>query len=308
MTRLTQEGDEKFNKQISSWATTVKTTMNGLLSYHLMQNTVLNQSALASKDSWMSQNQYFNQQIQLEQYQARIIEGYRVLNQIGEAIRGTEITYTLILNNDGSHVEWSGLNMKQFLPLVSVTPTGNINLRSDTVINELLKSSNGSQNIKYSKWTKEKEQAYLNFKDIIQNSGKWKKLNEGQQLEAFSKYYRYKNKTDDSALKAMSETLSFPEAFWQDGDDQIGKGKDKRVIQYKGAGASVTNVDTLIAKLEKVYSALMEIQNQSYNHAPYADNQGLVQRAESNMNNSIKKLIVQFINNDVLKALNVKAT
>ena len=208
MTRLTQEGDEKFNKQISSWATTVKTTMNGLLSYHLMQNTVLNQSALASKDSWMSQNQYFNQQIQLEQYQARVVEGYKVLNQIGEAIRGTEITYTLILSGDGGgHVEWAGLNMKQFLSLVSVAPSGDINLRSDTVINKLLNSSNRSQNIEYSKWTKEKEQAYLNFKNVVQNSGKWKKLNEGQQLEAFSKYYRYKNKTEDSALKAMSETL-----------------------------------------------------------------------------------------------------
>ena len=50
----------------------------------------------------------------------------------------------------------------------------------------------------------------------------------------------------------------------------------------------------------------MEIQKQSYNHAPYADNQGLVQKAENNVNNSIKKLIVQFMNNDVLKALNIK--
>jgi hypothetical protein len=83
-------------------------------------------------------------------------------------------------------------------------------------------------------------------------------------IEAFSKYYRRKNKDDNMILDVMKDTLSAPEAFWQDGDDQIGAGRDKRTIQYKSNDASVATVNTLVTKLEKVYAGLANIKGQSY--------------------------------------------
>jgi hypothetical protein len=78
------------------------------------------------------------------------------------------------------------------------------------------------------------------------------------------------------------------------------------VIQYKANDASVTQADTLVAKLDKVYAALANIKGEIYSRAEYAPNQGAVSAASMNVEGAIEKLVVEFVNNDVLKALAIK--
>lgn len=312
--RMQEMGAEQLNSQVDSWLASTSKAMNVLLSYQATQQTALSASAAAARDQWVRQGCYNPQVMKMEAqkreiaYKAQIEKAYRLLNEIGEKVRGAEVTYSLVLNTPGGagHVEWTGLKIDQFLSVTDIIggDTGKIVLKkTDTVMNKL--SNMNADNITYQKWTKQKENAYQHFQDVIQKRGTWKDLNEGQMLEAFSKYYRRKNKDDNIILDVMKDTLSAPEAFWQDGDDQIGTGSKKRVIQYKSNDASVTTVNTLIAKLEKVYAGLSAIKGQTYSHAAYPSNQAAVGQVEAKMNTELEKFVVQFLNNDVLKALKV---
>ena len=312
--RMQEMGAEQLNAQVDSWLASTSKAMNVLLSYQATQETALGASAAAARDQWVRQGCYNPQVMRMEAqqreiaYKAHIKKAYKLLNEIGEKVRGAEVTYSLVLNTPGGtgHVEWSGLNIDQFLSVTDIVGgnTGKIMLKkTDTVMNKL--NNMNAENITYQKWTKQKENAYQHFQDVIQKRGTWRDLNEGQMLEAFSKYYRRKNKDDNMILDIMKDTLSAPEAFWQDGDDQIGGGSSKRVIQYKSNDASVTTVNTLVAKLEKVYSGLQAIKGQTYEHAAYPSNQAAVGQVEQKMNTALEKFVVQFLNNDVLKALKV---
>lgn len=312
--RMQEMGAEQLNSQVDSWLASTSKAMNVLLSYQATQQTTLGASAAAARDQWVRQGCYNPQVMKMEAqkreiaYKAQIEKAYRLLNEIGEKVRGAEVTYSLVLNTPGGagHVEWTGLNIDQFLSVTDIIGgnTGKIMLKkTDTIMNKL--NNMNADNITYQKWTKQKENAYQHFQDVVQKRGTWRDLNEGQMLEAFSKYYRRKNKNDNMILDTMKDTLSAPEAFWQDGDDQIGSGSSKRVIQYKSNDASVTTVNTLVAKLEKVYSGLQAIKGQTYEHAAYPSNQAAVGQVEQKMNTALEKFVVQFLNNDVLKALKV---
>lgn len=312
--RMQEMGAEQLNSQVDQWLASTSKAMNVLLSYQATQQTTLGASAAAARDQWVRQGCYNPQVMRMEAqkreiaYKAQIEKSYRLLNEIGEKVRGAEVQYSLVLNTPGGagHIEWSGLNIDQFLSVTDIIGgnTGKIMLKkTDTVMNKL--SNMKADNITYQKWTKQKENAYQHFQDVIKKRGTWKELNEGQMLEAFSKYYRRKNKDDNMILDIMKDTLSAPEAFWQDGDDQIGTGSNKRVIQYKSNDASVTTVNTLIAKLEKVYAGLSAIKGQAYSHAAYPSNQAAVGQVEEKMNTALEKFVVQFLNNDVLGALKI---
>lgn len=312
--RMQEMGAEQLNSQVDSWLASTSKAMNVLLSYQATQQTTLGASAAAARDQWVRQGCYNPQVMKMEAqkreiaYKAQIEKAYRLLNEIGEKVRGAEVTYSLVLNTPGGagHVEWTGLNIDQFLSVTDIIGgnTGKIMLKkTDTIMNKL--NNINADNITYQKWTKQKENAYQHFQDVVQKRGTWKDLNEGQMLEAFSKYYRRKNKDDNMILDVMKDTLSAPEAFWQDGDDQIGTGSKKRVIQYKSNDASVATVNTLITKLEKVYAGLSAIKGQAYSHAAYPSNQAAVGQVEAKMNTELEKFVVQFLNNDVLKALKV---
>lgn len=312
--RMQEMGAEQLNSQVDSWLASTSKAMNVLLSYQATQQTALGASAAAARDQWVRQGCYNPQVMKMEAqkreiaYKAQIEKAYRLLNEIGEKVRGAEVTYSLVLNTPGGagHVEWTGLNIDQFLSVTDIIGgnTGKIMLKkTDTIMNKL--NNINADNITYQKWTKQKENAYQHFQDVVQKRDTWKDLNEGQMLEAFSKYYRRKNKDDNMILDVMKDTLSAPEAFWQDGDDQIGTGSKKRVIQYKSNDASVATVNTLITKLEKVYAGLSAIKGQAYSHAAYPSNQAAVGQVEAKMNTELEKFVVQFLNNDVLKALKV---
>lgn len=312
--RMQEIGEQELNTQIDSWMSQVSHSMNILLSYQAQNNSLLKSSAEAARQSWINQGQYNPAAIKMQEqkmelvYKSQIEKSYRLLNEIGEKVRGSQIQYSLVLNTpDGSgHIEWSGLNIDQFLSITDIVGgnTGKIMLKkTDTIINKM--NNVNADNITFQKWSKQKELAYQHFQDVIQKRGTWRDLNEGQMLEAFSKYYRRKNKDDNMILDVMKDTLSAPEAFWQDGDDQIGTGSKRRVIQYKSNDASVTTVNTLIAKLEKVYAGLSAIKGQAYGHAAYPSNQAAVGQVEAKMNTELEKFVVQFLNNDVLKALKV---
>ena len=306
--RMQQEGAEKLNEQVNEWMLQTRGIMNTLLSYQAMRQSTLSTYAEASRESWQSQGMYTNslkdkdKVVQDMLYKNNIEQAYKLINQIGEKVRGTEIQYSLILNGiegETSRIEWTGLNITQFLELTNIaTSSGRMRLKSANTIMSTLKEKNAA-NITMSKWSSQKEKAYQHFVDVVQKRGTWSDLKEGQMLEAFSKYYRRKNKDDNMILDAMKDTLSAPEAFWQGGDDQIGK----RSIQYKANDASVTDVNTVVAKLDKIYSTLAGMKGEIYNHAQYAPNQMNVGNASANLDKAIEKFVVQFVNNDVLKAL-----
>lgn len=312
--RMQKAGAEQLNTQVNDWMSQTKTIMNTLLSYQAIQQSTLQTYAEASRGAWQSQGMYTNnlsdknKTVQDMLYKTNIERAYQLINHIGETVRGTEIQYSLILSGvegESSRIEWSGLNMSQFLELTNVaTGSGRMRLKSADTIMSMLKEKNAN-NITMSKWSDQKEKAYQHFVDVVQKRGTWTDLKEGQMLEAFSKYYRRKNKDDNMILDAMKDTLSAPEAFWQGGDDQIGKGSDKRVIQYKANDASVTDVNTVVAKLDKIYSALAAMKGEIYNSAQYAPNQANVGSASASLDTAIEKFVVQFLNNDVLKALKI---
>lgn len=313
--RMQKAGAEQLNTQIDKWMQQTTTIMNTLISYQAVQQSTMKTYAELARNAWESSGQYSNvllekdTQVQDMLYQQNIAKAYRLINSIGETVRGSTIQYSLTLSGVGGesgHIEWSGLNIDQFLQVVNIAPTsGKMRLQSANTIHEKLKAMK-EDNMTLSRWSTQKEKAYEHFKDVLEKRGTWTNLKEGQQLEAFAKYYRRKNKNDNMILDVMRDTLSDPDAFWQNGDDQIGQGSNKRVIQYKANDASVVQVDTLVAKLDKVYAALANIKGEIYSRAEYAPNQGAVSTASMNVEGAIEKLVVEFVNNDVLKALAIK--
>ena len=103
-------------------------------------------------------------------YKNNIEQAYKLINQIGEKVRGTEIQYSLILNGvegETSRIEWTGLNITQFLELTNIAAgSGRMRLKSANTIMSTLKEKNAA-NITMSKWSSQKEKAYQHFVDVV---------------------------------------------------------------------------------------------------------------------------------------------
>ena len=217
--------------------------------------------------------------------QKLITEGYMLMNQIGEMVRGDEILYSVTIPQSGGYVTWTG-NIKEFIGewdgehyqggLVSFSSSRMVLKKQNTLRNQLIHSSKKVQKGSSQGWKKEKVDAFgitvladklsVGFKNNNSILNKWSKLNQGNLLEAFSRIYdkHMSNENPNAILaqiesgyldelleEAMEETLRNNDPFWTGGD--IGE------YQLKGAGASVTNLSQLIYQLNKTRTMISAI-------------------------------------------------
>lgn len=208
----------------------------------------------------------------LEQAQALLIEGYKILNLIGETFRGEKINYVITVTSSGSKIGIAAegqadiytfvVSFEQFLKIASNFGAWEAYLKRPTTI---LKQAE-NENIKMYQWTQEDKDNFILFckqvHGITFRKGKktespWAGVNEGNLLEAF---FRFEGTLHSPVadndhgywiklVQIMRATMSAPANFSQGGDIANS--------QIKGIKASITNLGTLINISTKLLSTLL---------------------------------------------------
>lgn len=197
-------------------------------------------------------------------------EGYKLLNEIGETLRGEEIMYSITFTKTGESIgnstevyTWT-VPMSEFFNMVRFSET-RITLRDSSVLYKMAQKEiqNDEKDNIIEKWTEQKIKDYALFNDEVRNNPnweKWHKINEGNMLESYLRLLKNGGtvQTRDKVKKdseywhklgtAVSSTMKAPDAFF--------KGGDIDNEQIKGLHASVTNINTLMSNLQKVFSIL----------------------------------------------------
>lgn len=184
-----------------------------------------------------------------------IKEMYIFLNEVGETLRGESLIYQVTLSTgkgQSKNMTTFELPLEKFLELTTATHTRLTLSRTKTILNRIAKDNDVNQR----KWT---EEEMFNYQRFIYNAkrvqqGRWKKVNRGNLLEAYSRYEDLRNSgiSKGSTTIAMQETLRGTQGFWQ--------GADYNGFQIKGNAASVANIYTCINQLNELYLILSGLQ------------------------------------------------
>lgn len=204
---------------------------------------------------------------------AKVLEdGYRLLNEIGETVRGEPLLYSVTVTETGAAIS-SGYSstgnvitvqvpLEKFLSFVSFSSYRMV-LRSPTAIYKMIMSQitdkDNKENIKYEQWSEEKIQQYQWFANQARGVlTKWNNINEGNVLEAFLRFLSIGQSpvkyTEDAKYwyllaSSVKHTMSAPDPFWVGGDIAN--------VQVKGLNASVTNLGSLITTLTDFLNIIM---------------------------------------------------
>lgn len=231
-----------------------------------------------------------------------IAEGYKLMNHIGETIRGDKITYSVTIPFDGSYITWNG-SMEEFIGSWNGKQyTGMVNFSRRRMYLKSTKSLLTKYNEQYPTWTKwdsDKTDAFNSFINRIRSNeqfDKWKKVNQGNMLEAFSRIYK-KGEISQDKIEAgyldyliadtMSITLRNTDPFWSGGD--IG------TEQLKGANASVTNVSQLIYQLNDTRNFIQSILIKLPGEAQIPNVGKVTASVEKKIQEELEQLIRQFL-------------
>lgn len=184
-----------------------------------------------------------------------IKEMYIFLNEVGETLRGESIIYQVTLSTgkgQSKHMTTFELPLEKFLDLTTATHTRLTLSKTKTILNRMTKDSDANQR----EWT---EEEIFNYQRFIYNAkrvqqGRWKKVNRGNLLEAYSRYEDLRNSglSKGSTTIALQETLKGTQGFWQ--------GADYNGFQIKGNAASIANIYTCINQLNELYLILNGLQ------------------------------------------------
>lgn len=200
--------------------------------------------------------------------QSLMTEGYVLLNQIGESLRGEEILYSVTVTKTGKALS-SGMSgtggvytwkvpLSEFLKMVNFT-SRRMTLKSSSSLYKMLQQKINEGEVvpdEYEEWTEQQLQSYSLFTGQIRSYKQWNKVNEGNILEAFLRYTKdygtpMFSKSNDywrGIYNSMFNTMKSPDKFFVGGD--IGN------EQIKGLNASVTNLNSLILNIEKLWNIL----------------------------------------------------
>lgn len=204
--------------------------------------------------------------------QAVLLDGYELLNRIGETIRAEQILYSITVTktgealsqvSTGNQVYTLTVPFQEFVKLLNF-PTRRITMKAPTAIfkmatNQLhgdIKEWDGD----IEEWSDEKLSNYYIFAEQVRSYTSWKKVNEGNILEAFFRFLDNGFQAEFNAsheywrngvFAAMQNTMMSPDPFFAGGD--------LNNFQIKGLNASVTNLTTLILTMEKVLSLLVQL-------------------------------------------------
>lgn len=187
-------------------------------------------------------------------------EMYYFLNQVSDTLRGEAVQYEVTLSTGrGKNKQMTTffLNLEEFLNITSKSKSRLTLKKTKTILNSL----NKNNTIKKRDWTSEEIFAFQRFifnaKRI--ESGRWKKVNRGNMLEAFYRYQQYRSQGMHRGVTnlALLETMRGTQGFWQGGD--VGN------IQIKGNSASVVTIFTCVNQLNELYKvlSLLEFNEQS---------------------------------------------
>ena len=200
--------------------------------------------------------------------QSLMTEGYVLLNQIGESLRGEEILYSITITKTGKALS-SGMSgtggvytwkvpLSEFLKMINFT-SRRMTLKSSSSLYKMLQQKINKGEVvpgEYEEWTEQKLQSYSLFTGQIRSYKQWSKVNEGNILEAFLRYTKdygtpMFSKSSDywrGVYNSMFNTMKSPDKFFVGGDIDN--------EQIKGLNASVTNLNSLILNIEKLWNIL----------------------------------------------------
>ena len=302
MQQMEQEGTYQLTQQMTSWMGEIKQVISALNAYQATTSSNLNKSAQLAVQRMIENGDYngriynnVNEAKRQVKYQSYVRKGYTLLNKIGESIRGKEISYELIVRaGDGSTVyDWKGVSLDDFLELTTITDSGQMSMRSSNIIMNAL--SQKYQSKEQAAWDKQKLNAYNYFKDYIttyQENGKqkWEKVNQGNLLEAFTKYY---DTQTGNMEDYMTQTMSGNQGFWQGGD--YGN------IQIKSNRADVTNISTIITQLESTYSKLSSIKNITsiQSNRPAIESKSIEDNIKQQIETKVQDLVKDFLSTNL---------
>lgn len=225
-----------------------------------------NSSFLASVRMEMAAQQAINNSI--------INEGYRILNEIGESMRGKKITYSITVTSTGHWgsaegpagqvITWD-MDYSTFSRFIH-TGTKRLVLKDSATImsqlEEMWKQQGNDQLGLFSRkeWSQKEISQYESFhswaKRYRKDRGKRVFYNRGQTLEGYFRWLlERKENIKYTRDKAMIETAVNNLPFYAGGD--LGN------IQIKGMNASIANIDTMISVLVETQQSLHIILNES---------------------------------------------
>lgn len=236
--------------------------------------------------------------------QSLMTEGYVLLNQIGESLRGEEILYSVTITKTGKALS-SGMSgtggvytwkvpLSEFLKMINFT-SRRMTLKSSSSLYKMLQQKINKGEVvpgEYEEWTEQKLQSYSLFTGQIRSYKQWSKVNEGNILEAFLRYTKdygtpMFSKSHDywrGVYNSMFNTMKSPDKFFVGGDIDN--------EQIKGLNASVTNLNSLILNIEKLWNILKVNPNTQNIISNYYK-----KSAKSSINKEIEKSQDEVVNN-----------
>lgn len=236
--------------------------------------------------------------------QSLMTEGYVLLNQIGESLRGEEILYSVTITKTGKALS-SGMSgtggvytwkvpLSEFLKMINFT-SRRMTLKSSSSLYKMLQQKINKGEVvpgEYEEWTEQKLQSYSLFTGQIRSYKQWSKVNEGNILEAFLRYTKdygtpMFSKSNDywrGVYNSMFNTMKSPDKFFVGGDIDN--------EQIKGLNASVTNLNSLILNIEKLWNILKVNPNTQNIISNYYK-----KSAKSSINKEIEKSQDEVVNN-----------
>lgn len=250
-------------------------------------------------------------------YMKAMKDAYRLMNEMGEVLRGKPIQYTVaIQSKSGKQVDqFNGLNIDEFLDLATMTSNSQgrlgrrLHLDNQTTVLAKMKTamSRNSSRITHEQWSARKISMYTSYKDFAKsksmgrhsedpNIGRWAKVNEGNTMEGFLRMQKYGLDVKQSMLR----TMSAPAASWQGGDFE--EWFDPFGIQVKTNDASLTNVNSMISQLIKLDNQINKLDTILQNpqqYEQYMESQGMSNQMDKYFEEQIDGLVMNFLQGSV---------
>lgn len=256
-----------------------------------------------------------------KQYFNAMKDAYRLMNEIGEEIRGKKIVYSVVIgseykNNIATQKEqWDGLNIEEFLDLSSMSQITKdaarqgrygrtLRLSSDSVV--LSKLRNRQQG--YHKWTANEIRQFNIYETLARSKSmgqskkdptkaRWQDVNMGNITEGYLRLQKYNLK---SVFESMRRTMERPAPFWQGGD--LEESFDKIGIQIKTNGASITNIGSMISQLVKLDNQILKIEqimSDPVKQEEYMQQSGISTSMEEMFKKEVDSLVMNFLQGTV---------
>lgn len=269
---FTEMTDEVKNSLIAAWSLEVYQWLNRARAYVAQSQSLAKKlergTALKNLNNYQEMLQARRVANSALKNKDLLIDGYKLLNKIGETIRGEQIKYSVTVTTTGQAISKSSsgqvytwiVSLEDFLSLLT-SSSRRLTLKGSSTIYKMLEAQikDEEKNPVYEQWDDEKLNSYKILVNQIRGVswGKWAKINEGNILEIFFRFINggavpslvdYQDPYWRNLVLNIQATLKSPDTFYQGGDIND--------IQIKGLRASVTNITTLINALTDLLKIL----------------------------------------------------